>query len=178
VQLDIKYATDENFTGQVVYPAARAFARLPVAKALKKIQLELQNQDLGLKIYDAYRPYTITLLFWDLIGDTTYVAPPWIGSKHNRGCSVDVSIIDAESGEELEMPTPYDDFSPEAAANYADVTPDALKNREALIYLMSKYGFQVYPSEWWHFDFKGWQGFELMDVSFDELDSAGKNETR
>lgn len=169
--LDIRYATDNNFTHKKVYTSARAFARLKVARALAGVQRELAKQGLGLKVFDAYRPYAATLLFWDIIHDTAYVASPAGGSRHNRGCAVDVSLVELKTGKELEMPTPFDDFSKKAGAAYQDIPERAIKNRQMLIGIMSKYGFTVYPSEWWHFDFKGWKDYELMDLSFEELDS-------
>jgi len=167
--LDIRYATDENFTGEVIYPSARAFVRLPVAKALKRVQADLNRRNLGLKIYDAYRPYAATLKFWDVIGDTLFVAAPWKGSRHNRGCAVDVTLIDLNSGDELEMPTPFDDFSPQAASDYQNLPAAALENRDSMIEVMSKFGFIVMDSEWWHFDFKEWERFGLLDIPFEAL---------
>jgi len=169
IVLDIRYATSNNFTHKKVYTSARAFARLKVVRALAGVQSELSKQGLGLKVFDAYRPYAETLLFWDIIHDTAYVASPVTGSRHNRGCAVDVSIIELKTGKELQMPTPFDDFTMKAGAGYQQVAPAAKLNRQRLISIMSKYGFTVYPSEWWHFDFNGWKDYELMDLSFEEL---------
>jgi len=171
---DIRYATSNNFTHKKVYTLARAFARLKVARALAIAEHELSQQGLGLKVFDAYRPYAATLLFWDIIHDTAYVASPVTGSRHNRGCAVDVTLVELKTGKELVMPTPFDDFSIRASATYQQIPEDAKKNRQLLIQTMSKYGFSVYPSEWWHYDFKGWKDFELMDLSFEELDSINK----
>lgn len=171
IVLDIRYATNNNFTHKKVYTSARAFARLKVARALAQAERELSASGLGLKVYDAYRPYAATLLFWDIIHDTAYVASPAGGSRHNRGCAVDVSLIDLKTGKELVMPTPFDDFTVKAGATYAQIPEEAAKNRKLLIDIMSKYGFSVYPSEWWHFDFKGWKDYELMDLSFEQLDA-------
>jgi zinc D-Ala-D-Ala dipeptidase len=169
--IDIRYAGTDNFTHRQVYSSARAFARLNVAKALREVQLELGKQGLGLKVYDAYRPYAATLLFWDIIHDTAFVASPLSGSRHNRGCAVDVSLVSLKTGKELSMPTPFDDFTAKAGASYDQIPEDARHNRQTLIDVMSKHGFTVYPSEWWHFDFTGWKNYELMDLSFEELDS-------
>ena len=171
---DIRYASSNNFTHKKVYTLARAFARLKVARALAMAEHELSQQGLGLKVFDAYRPYAATLLFWDIIHDTAYVASPVTGSRHNRGCAVDVTLVELKTGKELVMPTPFDDFSIRASATYQQIPEDAKKNRQLLIQTMSKYGFSVYPSEWWHYDFKGWKDFELMDLSFEELDSINK----
>lgn len=169
IQLDIRYSTSNNFTHKQVYSSARAFLRQPAANALVKVQQELAKQGLGLKVYDAYRPYSATILFYDLIKDTLFVASPAKGSRHNRGCAVDVSLVDLKNGIGLEMPTAYDDFSERAGAFYTDLPEVAIKNRSVLIDAMKKFGFAVFDSEWWHFDFNGWQSFSLMDISFEEL---------
>lgn len=170
IQLDIRYATFENFTGQILYPEAKAFVRLPVAKALKRVQENLSSKGVGLKIYDAYRPYSVTLRMWELMGDTNYVAAPWLGSRHNRGCAVDVTVVDSTSGNELEMPTVFDEFGPRSSATYPDLPSVVLENRNSLIEVMRRYGFQVLETEWWHFDFEGWEKYPLMDISFSDLD--------
>jgi len=169
IRLDIRYATSNNFTHKQVYQEPKAYLRVPAADALQKVQDELRKLRLGLKVYDAYRPYTATLLFWDMIRDTLFVATPWKGSRHNRGCAVDVSLVDLETGKELEMPTPFDDFTEKASSRYADLPDKARKNRDLLIFEMQRQGFTVYPSEWWHFDFNGWERYPLMDLSFEEL---------
>lgn len=175
VVLDIRYATSNNFTGQVVYDSPRAFARKPVARALSEIQQELKTKGLGLKVFDAYRPYSATLRFYEVMqGDTNFVAAPWRGSRHNRGCAVDVTLINPENGEELEMPTPFDDFTEKAAIDYMDLPEEAVKNRQLLIEIMTRYGFTTIPNEWWHFDYKNCQDFDLMDVTFEMLDEIRK----
>ncbi|MBN1198336.1 MAG: M15 family metallopeptidase [Bacteroidales bacterium] len=170
IQLDIRYATFENFTGQVIYPEAKAFARLPVANALKRAQADLNDKGVGLKIFDAYRPYSATLLLWTIMEDTLYVAAPWVGSRHNRGCAVDITVIDTVSGNELEMPTAFDDFTPAASPTYSALPQAILENRNSLIEVMSRYGFRVLDTEWWHFDFEGWEKYPLMDIPFSELE--------
>jgi len=174
IQLDIRYATSNNFTHKKIYTSAKAYARLPVARALAGVQKELNSKGLGLKLYDAYRPYAATLLFYETIKDTIFVAAPWKGSRHNRGCAVDVSLIDQKTGKELDMPTPFDDFTKKASPVYSDLPSDVLKNRQILTDAMSRWGFSVYPSEWWHFDYKGWDKYELIDLSFEELEQIEK----
>jgi D-alanyl-D-alanine dipeptidase len=169
IQLNIRYATTNNFMHQVMYNQARAFTRLPVAKALQAVQAELNTQGLGLKIYDSYRPYTVTEKFYEKASDRSFVADPKLGSKHNRGCAVDISVIDLKTGKELAMPTPFDSFSPKAAADYKDLPPLVIQNRELLRLVMKKHGFKMLDNEWWHFDFNGWQNFELLDVPFEQL---------
>ena len=169
IALDIRYATTNNFTGTQVYSIPKAFARVPVAEALKRIHEELDTQGLGLKIYDAYRPYRATVQFYETYEDTTYVASPYRGSRHNRGCAVDLTLVDRETGEELLMPTAYDDFTERAHADYPLEEGEAKANRDLLISIMEKHGFKVYRYEWWHFDFEGWEEFELLDISFEDL---------
>lgn len=169
IQLDIRYATANNFTHQAVYNQARAFARLPVVRALQKIQAELNKQGLGLKIFDAYRPYAITVKFYEIANDKDFVANPKNGSRHNRGCAVDLSLIDLKTGRELEMPTPYDSFALEASPNFAGLSPAVQKNRDLLRMTMERHGFTVINNEWWHYDFNDWKKYQLMDIPFKQL---------
>lgn len=169
IKLDIRYATKNNFTGQAVYSQARAFARRPVAEALKKVQGELKKSGLGLKIFDGYRPYTVTTRFFAIASDKSFVANPKDGSRHNRGCAIDLTLIDLKTGKELAMPTPYDSFAPEAASDFKGLSEEVIKNRETLRVVMEKNNFRVLKNEWWHFDFIGWRNFELMDIPFEDL---------
>ncbi len=170
IVLDIRYATTNNFTGEKIYNLAKAYARKPVAEALRKAQADLKKQGLGVKIYDAYRPYEATVKFYETYHDTTYVASPYRGSRHNRGCALDMTIINLKSQEELKMPTEFDSFSKDAWPTTPISDPIASKNRSLIINVMQKYGFKVNASEWWHFDFIGWQKFEVMDIDFEELE--------
>ncbi|RLD87340.1 MAG: D-alanyl-D-alanine dipeptidase [Bacteroidetes bacterium] len=167
--LDIRYATSNNFTGMQIYNQPKAFTRLPVVKALKHVQKELKQTGLGLIIYDAYRPYTATVKFYEVYHDTNYVASPYSGSRHNRGAAVDISLVDLKTGKGLEMPTPFDDFTEKAHPDYTDLPAQVIKNRQLLIDIMKRNGFTVYPSEWWHYDFNGWENFEIMDLTFEQL---------
>lgn len=169
IKLDIRYATKNNFMQQVMYKQARAFARKPVVESLKKIQLELNKKGYGLKIFDGYRPYAITVAFYKKASDKNFVANPAKGSKHNRGCAVDLTLINIKTGKEVAMATPYDSFSAAAAANYEPVTAEVKKNREFLINTMKKYKMNVLDNEWWHYDYAGWQGYDLMDIPFEKL---------
>jgi len=169
IKLDIRYATKNNFMKQVMYGQARAFARKPVVESLKKVQVELNKQGLGLKIFDGYRPYAITVAFYKKASDKNFVANPKQGSKHNRGCAVDLTIINLKTGKEIPMPTPYDSFSAAAAANYPNVSPKVKKNRDFFIAIMRKYKLNVLENEWWHYDFQGWQNYALMDIPFEWL---------
>jgi D-alanyl-D-alanine dipeptidase len=169
IVLDIKYATTHNFMKEVMYPEARAFARKPVAEQLKKIQAYLKTKGYGLKIYDAYRPYAITVAFYNKASDKNFVANPAKGSKHNRGCAVDLTLIDLKTGKEVEMPTPYDSFSTAASPHFKDLPKHVIKNRDFLIATMQANGFKVIYNEWWHFDFNNWPNYDLMDIPFNQL---------
>jgi D-alanyl-D-alanine dipeptidase len=169
ILLDIRYATTNNFTGEQIYNQPKAFARKPVAAALKNAQEEFNKQGIGIKVFDAYRPYAATVKFYEVYHDTTYVASPYRGSRHNRGCAIDMTIVDLKTGKELEMSTEYDSFRKEAWPTTPVKDPVIKKNRDLIIRVMEKHGFKVNASEWWHFDFVGWQKFEVMDIAFEEL---------
>lgn len=169
IKLNIKYATDNNFTGEIIYDTALAFVRTPLAEALQFIQQALNKRGYGLVIMDAYRPYAATVRFYEVYHDTNFVASPYSGSRHNRGAAVDVSLIDLETGEEIQMPTAFDDFSEKANPKYMNLPPNVITNRELLINEMQNHGFKVNNNEWWHFDFIGWQAYPLMDLSFEQL---------
>jgi D-alanyl-D-alanine dipeptidase len=169
IRLDIRYATNNNIMRRPMYRTAAAFLRLPAAEALKDIQQELKPLGYGLKIYDGYRPYRVTVDFYEAYHDSNFVASPYTGSRHNRGCAVDLTLIDLKTGKELDMPTPYDDFTERASATYANIPEKVRKNRQLLQDVMLQHGFVIYPSEWWHFDFEGWKAYPVMDLTFEEL---------
>lgn len=169
VKLDIKYATKKNLVHRAVYKQARAFARKPVVEALQKIQTELNTKGLGLKIFDGYRPYAVTCLFYAAIRDTTFVAAPWHGSRHNRGCAIDLTIINLKTGKELPMPSGYDETTERSFHDYQGGTAEERKNRELLREIMTKYGFAIYKYEWWHYDFIGFERFDITDIPFENL---------
>ncbi|MCF8452003.1 MAG: M15 family metallopeptidase [Pedobacter sp.] len=169
IKLDIRYAGKNNFAKQAVYKQARAFARLPVVEALKNVQNELKKSGFGLKIFDGYRPYSVTVKFFAIASDKSFVANPKDGSRHNRGCAIDLTLIDLKTGKELEMPTPYDSFAAEAASDFMNLPANVIQNRELLRNTMEKHGFRVLNNEWWHFDFIGWKNYELMDIPFEDL---------
>ncbi len=167
--VDVRYATRENFMGEKLYPVAKVYLRRPAAEALRAVQKELAEEGLGLKVFDGYRPYRVTEKMWERYGDPDFVADPKSGSRHNRGCAVDVTLISLKTGEALPMPTGYDEFTKAAAADFADLPEEVIKNREVLRKAMDRHGFEMLPSEWWHFDFRGWEKFELMNVPLDKL---------
>lgn len=171
IKLDIRYATDNNFVGRAVYPEARAFLQKPAAKALRRVHKKLKKQGLGLVIFDGYRPWAITRLFWEVTSEDKrkFVADPAKGSKHNRGCAVDLSMFYLKTGELVEMPSGYDEFTERAAPDYTGGTEKERANRNLLRKLMEDEGFTVNPNEWWHFDYKNWEDYAIYDIAFSEV---------
>lgn len=174
IKTDVKYATKDNFTKKILYTQPKVYVRYPVAISLKKIQAELKEKGYEVKIFDGFRPYTITEIMWASVLDDRYAADPKKGSRHNRGCAVDLTIIDAATGQELEMPTPYDDFTMKAHHAYTKLPEQVIKNRLLLKNIMIKYNFEPITSEWWHYDFKGWNSYELMNISFEDLEKENQ----
>jgi D-alanyl-D-alanine dipeptidase/esterase/lipase len=169
---DVRYATTNNFTKEKIYNLPKAYARKPVALALKKAQEEFNKLGYGIKVYDAYRPYAATIKFYEVMkGDTMYVASPYKGSKHNRGCALDMTLVDLKTTTELKMPTEWDTASKESWADAPISDPIVAKNRATLISIMERNGFKVYTAEWWHFDFEGWRQYDVMDIEFEELEN-------
>lgn len=166
--LDIRYATPNNFTGKAIYTEAKAYLVAPAAKALVEVQKELKKRGLGLKIYDAYRPLSAQWKLWKIKPDPNYVADPRHGSRHNRGAAVDVTLVDS-TGKELPMPTPFDSFSEKAHSNYMDLPDSVIRNRTLLQDVMKKYGFIPLDTEWWHFDYKGWKKYPILDINFEDI---------
>ena len=171
IKLDIRYATADNFVGRAVYPEARAFLQRPAAEALVKVQKLLKKEGLGLVIFDGYRPWSITKLFWEVVPEDKrkFVANPEKGSKHNRGCAVDLSIYDLKSGQLIPMPSGFDEFTERASPEYKGGTKEERANRDKLRYLMEAEGFTVNPNEWWHFDYKSWEKYAIYDIAFSEI---------
>ena len=169
---ELVYATARNFSGQAVYPSnAAAFLRPNVAKRVQKAQKILEKRGLALKVYDAYRPFSVQKKFWELVPDPRYIADPAVGSKHNRGAAVDVTLID-EQGKELLMPSEFDDFSIRAHRSFKDLSEEQLQNRAILEDAMERAGFlcdRIYDTEWWHFDDPEWSVYSILDIPFEEL---------
>lgn len=174
---EIKYATDKNFMRRNMYPARTnyTFLRLPVARALAQVQKDLNEKGMGLKIWDAYRPYSVTEKFWELVMNEKYVADPKKGSGHNRGTAVDLTVIYTHSGKEILMPTYFDNFSDTAHYSFMALPFDALQNRKMLRDVMEKNGFKIFDTEWWHFSWPDEKNyFEAMDISFADFKNLGK----
>jgi D-alanyl-D-alanine dipeptidase len=173
IKLEIRYANSNNFLGTPVYTQPRAFLQRPAAKALVRAHRKLKEQGYGLLIHDGYRPWYVTKIFWDATPDDKkmFVANPAEGSKHNRGCAVDLSMYDLKTGEPVSMPSGYDEMSPRAFAKYAGGSDDQRKRREILREAMEAEGFKVNPKEWWHFDYKDWKQYRIGTVEFEKISS-------
>jgi D-alanyl-D-alanine dipeptidase len=171
IVLDLRYGTTNNFMKRVMYNERPhyTFMRLPAAKALAKVQKELNKMGYGLKIYDAYRPYSVTKKFWELVHDERYVANPAKGSGHNRGIAADLTIIDLKTKKELKMPTGFDNFTDSAHHDFVNLPDSILKNRKLLKETMEKYGFLEFATEWWHYSLPEPEKYDVMDLSFGEL---------
>lgn len=170
VLLDIKYASTANVFYTQLYQSPKAFVRLPVAKALANVQKELNQKGYGLKIYDGYRPYSVTSQMFEILPDTVYMGLPWTGSKHNRGIALDLTLIHFESQRELKMPTPYDALVYASHPEFQKLPLEAIQNRDLLKSIMLKHGFVVDPVEWWHYNYVSTKTYELLDISFEELE--------
>lgn len=172
IRIDLRYATADNFVGKAMYRTSKCFLRREVAECLSKVQAELETLGLGLKVWDGYRPLSVQKEFWKLVPDERYVASPVKGSRHNRGAAVDLTLVDRD-GRELEMPTKFDDFTENAGA-FAPCSESAAENRKLLQRVMKAHGFEILPTEWWHFDAAGWERYEVLDLSFEEVEAAAK----
>jgi D-alanyl-D-alanine dipeptidase len=171
IKLDIRYATTDNFLSTPVYTQARAFMQRPAAESLVRVSKKLRAQGYGLIIHDAYRPWYVTKVFWDATpaDKHIFVADPAEGSKHNRGCAVDLSLYDLKTGKEVEMPSVYDEMTERAFSSYAGGTDDQRKRRKILRDAMESEGFVVNSEEWWHFDYKTWAEYPILNTPFEKL---------
>jgi D-alanyl-D-alanine dipeptidase len=171
IKLDVRYAGTDNFLSTPFYTQARAFMQRPAAEAVVRANAKLKPQGYGLIIHDAYRPWYVTKMFWDATPEDKhiFVANPAEGSKHNRGCAVDLSLYDLNTGKEVQMPSVYDEMTQRAFADYAGGTDEERSRRAVLRKAMEDEGFTVYPQEWWHFDYKDWKEYPIMNVRFEDL---------
>lgn len=170
-KLDIRYATSHNFLGTPVYSQARAFLQRPAAQALLRVQQSLATEGYGLLIHDAYRPWFVTKIFWDATPANLheYVANPEHGSRHNRGCAVDLTLYDLKTGHAIEMPSLYDEMTDRAHADYTGGTAEQRRMRDFLRKHMEAEGFAVYEFEWWHFDYRDSNLYAIQNVRFEDL---------
>jgi len=171
IKLDIRYATTNDFLSTPVYTQARAFLQRPAAEALVLANQALKAHGYGLIIHDGYRPWYVTEIFWEATPDDKkkFVANPAEGSKHNRGCAVDLSLYDLATGKEVKMPSGYDEMTDRAYADYPGGTPEERARRALLRQAMEAQGFAVIPDEWWHFDYKDWKQYPIQNVKFEDL---------
>jgi D-alanyl-D-alanine dipeptidase len=169
------YATDSNFTHQILYKNPSSYMRLEAAKNLQKVSEELALKGIGLKIFDAYRPYSVTEKMWAVVPDDRYAANPAKGSGHNRGAAIDLTLYNLQTGEELPMPTPFDNFSEKAHHNYLQLDSTILANRKLLRETMEKHGFVALETEWWHYYLpNASQRFEILNFDFRKMKKMAK----
>jgi len=174
IKLDIRYATTDNFLSTPVYTSARAYMQRPAAEALLLAQRDLLKQGYGLLIFDAYRPWYVTKMFWEATPPDKhqFVADPSQGSRHNRGCAVDLSIYELATGREVPMTGVYDEMSERSYPTYTGGTAEQRAHRDLLRAAMEKQGFTVYETEWWHFDYRDWPHYAIQNTPFEQIASA------
>jgi D-alanyl-D-alanine dipeptidase len=171
IRLDIRYASNDNFLSTPLYTQARAFMQRPAAEAVVCVHRALEAEGFGVLIHDAYRPWYITKVFWNATPEAQhdFVADPAQGSRHNRGCAVDLTLFDRRTGQPVVMPSLYDEFSPRASADYQGGTADARGRRDRLRRAMEAEGFAVYEAEWWHFDYRDWRSYAIENRRFEDV---------
>jgi zinc D-Ala-D-Ala dipeptidase len=171
IKLDIRYATARNFLGTPLYSQARAFMQRPAAEALVRVQRSLAAEGYGLLVHDAYRPWYVTKIFWDATpaDKHNFVADPATGSRHNRGCAVDLTLYTLRDGRAAEMPSLYDEMSERAYPTYAGGSDAARHLRDLLRQHMEAEGFSVYEFEWWHFDYRDWKAYAVQNIRFENI---------
>ncbi len=167
--IDLRYATTNNFTHTILYRHPQVYLRSAPAGGLRQVQDELYKKGLALKVYDAFRPFSVTCNIWHLVPDRRYAANPRKGSNHNRGLAVDVTIVDIKTGKELDMGTPFDNFTDTAHHAFTALPAQVLANRKLLKGVMWKHGFGMVPTEWWHYQWKNVDDYEVIDLDFDDL---------
>ncbi len=168
IHLDIRYATPDNFMKRPMYGEPRAFLERPAAAALLRVHRALRARGLGILVLDAYRPWSVTKKFWDETPPALhrFVADPSKGSRHNRGCAVDCTLYDLGGGKEIRMPSAYDEFTVRASPRYAGGSREENRMRALLRASMEAEGFTVDPGEWWHYDYRDWRHYRVLDIPF------------
>lgn len=171
IHLDIRYAQSNNFLSTPMYTQARAFLQRPAAEALIRVLHKLEPLGYGLLIHDAYRPWYVTKMFWDATPPEgrRFVADPLQGSRHNRGCAVDLTLYDLATGKQVEMTGLYDEMSIRSYPDFPGGTSLQRWHRDLLRRAMKSEGFTVYENEWWHFDYKDWKLYPILNVPFEQL---------
>ena len=165
--LDMKYATADNFLKQAVYDCGECYLREATAKALLAAQKEFVKRGYSLKLFDCYRPLSVQKKMWKILPGTHYVDNPAKGSKHNRGAAVDLTLVDIATGEELDMGTPFDTFSPRAHHTYTQLPKEVLDNRKLLKEVLNKYNFKSIYSEWWHYEYRPEMASAVEDLPWE-----------
>jgi CubicO group peptidase (beta-lactamase class C family)/D-alanyl-D-alanine dipeptidase len=173
IRLDVRYATTDNFMGARMYSSARAFLQRPAAEALARVQRALAARGYGLLVHDGYRPWYVTKMFWDATPDAQrlFVANPARGSRHNRGCSVDIALYDLATGRSTEFVSGYDEFTARAYRDYPGGTSLQRWHRELLRSAMEAEGFRSEYTEWWHFDWHDWTRYPVLNLTFEQLEA-------
>ena len=171
IKLDVRYATPNNFLHRAVYNQAKVFLQKPVAESLTNVQKNLREKGIGLLVFDGYRPWFVTKIFWDETPPEKrkFVADPSVGSIHNRGCAVDLTLYNLMTGKALKMPCEYDTFSEEAYPTFKGSSKEQRENRDLLIKSMEQEGFKVHPNEWWHFNHKDCNFYKVLDIPLKDL---------
>jgi len=171
IRLDVRYATTNNLFGTVFYSEPRAFMQRPAAEALVRANRKLESRGYGLLVHDAYRPWYVTKVFWDATpaDKKLFVADPSKGSRHNRGCAVDITLYDLKTGKVVEMVSTYDETTDRAYPNYPGGTSLQRWHRDLLRSAMEAEGFTVYEAEWWHFDYNDWQKYPIQNIRFNQI---------
>lgn len=172
LRIDLRYASTNNFTGKQIYKVARCVLVRRAAEALVRVHHRLKEFGCGIVVFDAYRPHTCQKILWEYVPDDRFVANPKFGSRHNRGCAVDVTMYECASGKEVEMPSAFDDFSEKASRSFSSCSPTAIRNRELLERIMTEEGFIGLAEEWWHFDYKDWREHPLLDIPLENVEYA------
>ncbi|MEN9952172.1 MAG: hypothetical protein RLZZ520_440, partial [Bacteroidota bacterium] len=180
IRYDLKYATTDNFTSVRLYPSntQNTFLRQEPAQALAKIAKVLEAKGLGILVWDAYRPYHVTVKFWELIKDERYVANPAKGSGHNRGIAIDMTLYDLKTGALLDMPTAFDDFSEKAHHGADNVSSRQKENREMLRNLMEQHGFIKFQTEWWHYYWPNGEQYDILDFNFKQIKKMNSDSSK
>lgn len=176
IRLEVRYATTNNFLGTKFYTQARAFMQRPAAEALVRAHRNLRRMGYGLLIHDAYRPWYVTKVFWDAVPEDKklFVADPSRGSRHNRGCAVDLTLYHLKTGKPVEMVATYDETTDRAHSDYPGGTSLQRWHRELLRKAMEAEGFAIFAPEWWHFDYKDWQKYRIGNLRFEEIGSGSR----
>lgn len=171
LKFDIRYATSDNFLSTPLYAQPRAFLQRPAAEALERAHRAAMKRGYGLLIHDAYRPWWVTKVFWEAtpVELRKFVANPAEGSRHNRGCAVDLTLYDRRTGKAVQMPGVYDEMSERSYPGYRGGTDLQRRRRDLLSEVMEREGFSVWETEWWHFDFKDWKQYPILNLDFADL---------